>query len=124
MLSLRYYKRRSTIALACCLASKATDGKNAANASLSTLAAMLSDPSLLGDHRAARVGADEFGDDSSSYFDVVDPGSTSGRDVVGRVGRMGREDAALAIKRANTSLAGWRDDAAASSGRISRTSRG
>lgn len=121
MLSSRYYKRRSTTALVCCLASKMTDGNSAATA-FSTLASMLSDPSLLGDHRARGGGADER--DASSFFDVVDPGSSSGRDVVGRVRRMGREDARLAIERANAALVGWRDDTTASirSGLLSRWS--
>jgi len=108
-------KRRSTAALVCM-----ANGNNAAVAAFSTLASMLSDPSLLGDARArdsgGKCGADDDDDDdaSSYYFDVVDPGSSTGRDVIGRVRRMGRDDARLAIKRAGSALAGWRDGTTAS----------
>jgi succinate-semialdehyde dehydrogenase/glutarate-semialdehyde dehydrogenase len=112
-MSIRYFtvNRRSTAALVCTM-----NGNNTAAAAFSTLASMLSDPSLLGDdpraHGGGGGGADD--DDGASYFDVVDPGSSTGRDVIGRVRRMGRDDARLAIGRAGSALAGWRDGATAS----------
>jgi hypothetical protein len=112
--SMRYFsaKRRSTAALVCM-----KNGNNAAVAAFSTLTSMLSDPSLLGDTRAHggyKGGADDDDGDASSYFDVVDPGSSTGRDVIGRVRRMGKDDTRLAIKRAGSALAGWRDGTTAS----------
>ena len=111
---MRYFsaKRRSTAALVCM-----TNGNNAAVAAFSTLASMLSDPSLLGDTRAhggGKGGADDDDGDASCYFDVVDPGSSTGRDVIGRVRGMGKDDTRLAIKRAGSALSGWRDGTTAS----------
>ena len=111
--SMRYFsvKRRSTAALVCM-----SNGNNAAAAAFSTLSSMLSDPSLLGGDARARGGGEGGVDDDgdSSYFDVVDPGSSTGRDVIGRVRGMGRDDARLAIGRAGSALAGWRDGTTAS----------
>jgi succinate-semialdehyde dehydrogenase/glutarate-semialdehyde dehydrogenase len=117
LLSTRYYsvKSRSTAALVCRRPSKATNGSNAVAASFSTMiASMLRDPSLIDDHRVRHGGAEDDDGDDSSFFEVVDPGSSSGRDVVARVRRMGREDASRAIERANAALVGWRDGTTAS----------
>jgi succinate-semialdehyde dehydrogenase/glutarate-semialdehyde dehydrogenase len=113
----RYYhsvKRRSTsAALICCLATNG--GGNAAVSAFSTMiASMLRDPSLLDDRRIHRNGDGDGDGDSCSFFDVVDPGSSSGRDVIARVRAMGREDAVLAIDRAYSALVGWRDGTTAS----------
>jgi hypothetical protein len=70
---------------------------------------MLSNPSLLGNDPHAHGGGGGSADDNNdgmSYFNVVDPGLSTGCNMIGSVRWMGRENARLAIGRARSALVG------------------
>ena len=83
---------------------------------------MLRDPSLLSDSlhvegggRSSLSSSDAASSSSSNeFFDVVDPGSSSGRNVIARVRRMDGSDTKDAITRASSALASWKDGTTAS----------
>lgn len=83
---------------------------------------MLRDPSLLSDSlhvegggRSSLSSSDAASSSSpNEFFDVVDPGSSSGRNVIARVRRMDGSDTKEAITRASSALASWKDGTTAS----------
>ena len=114
--------RKSVVASKRIIVSAAAFSSDIASNNESNNPMMLRDPSLLSDSlhvegggRSSLSSSDAASSSSSNdFFDVVDPGSSSGRNVIARVRRMDGSDTKEAITRASSALASWKDGTTAS----------